>query len=514
MKESLRTIFQSPFDIKQWNKLLQNLFKATELRLVPENFENNPTEEGYYLGNIQTSDSYRIGLFHYNIKQGSVANKRVGLRKLVKTFINPQWGEFDAALVVFNEIQSQSPNPVPEKYWRLSFICDIKDEATAPKRYTYVFGNKELLYKTPIDRFIFLKDKGISFENLKKAFSVEALSDEFFDKYREQYANFIQYITGKRFVKSGSKWEEKNVATPNHKFMQAFGNDEKKIRDYIKKMMGRITFLHFLQRKGWMCGDLNYMQNLFQRSSHQDDYLDAVLEPLFFGILNTKPEQREALFEKYSWDKSLLAEWSDIPYLNGGLFERDENDEPESKFPAEYFERLFNFFSEYNFTIDENDPNDAEVGVDPEMLGKIFENLLEDNKDKGAFYTPKEIVRYMCQESLIAYLETNTSIAKEKIRNFVLSPEEGIADISEKWRCSLIKALENVKICDPAIGSGAFPMGLLNELLKCREALSTFNFHFSPFNSTRSQLKKSIIQNNIYGVDIEKGAVDIARLRF
>ncbi len=514
MKESLRTIFQSPFDIKQWNNLLQNLFKATELRLVPENFENNPTEEGYYLGNIQTSDSYRIGLFHYNIKQGSVANKRVGLRKLVKTFINPQWGEFDAALVVFNEIQSPSPNPVPEKYWRLSFICDIKDEATAPKRYTYVFGNKELLYKTPIDRFIFLKDKGISFENLKKAFSVEALSDEFFDKYREQYANFIQYITGKRFVKSGSKWEEKNVATPNHKFMQAFGNDEKKIRDYIKKMMGRISFLHFLQRKGWMCGDLNYMQNLFQRSSHQDDYLDAVLEPLFFGILNTKPEQREALFEKYSWDKSLLAEWSDIPYLNGGLFERDENDEPESKFPAEYFERLFNFFSEYNFTIDENDPNDAEVGVDPEMLGKIFENLLEDNKDKGAFYTPKEIVRYMCQESLIAYLETNTSIAKEKIRNFVLSPEEGIADISEKWRCSLIKALENVKICDPAIGSGAFPMGLLNELLKCREALSTFNFQFSTFNSTRSQLKKSIIQNNIYGVDIEKGAVDIARLRF
>ena len=177
------------------------------------------------------------------------------------------------------------------------------------------------------------------------------------------------------------------------------------------------------------------------------------------------------MFEKYSWDKSLLAEWRDIPYLNGGLFERDENDEPESKFPAEYFERLFNFFSEYNFTIDENDPNDAEVGVDPEMLGKIFENLLEDNKDKGAFYTPKEIVRYMCQESLIAYLETNTSIAKEKIRNFVLSPEEGIADISEKWRCSLIKALENVKICDPAIGSGAFPMGLLNELLKCREAL-------------------------------------------
>lgn len=169
------------------------------------------------------------------------------------------------------------------------------------------------------------------------------------------------------------------------------------------------------------------------------------------------------------------------------MFERDEEDEPESRFPADYFKRLFQFFSEYNFTIDENDPNDAEVGVDPEMLGKIFENLLEDNKDKGAFYTPKEIVRYMCKESLIAYLETNTSIAKEKIRQFVLSPEEGVVDIPENKKPKLLAALEEVKICDPAIGSGAFPMGLLNELLHCREALSGERYD-------RAEIKKSIIQ--------------------
>lgn len=246
---------------------------------------------------------------------------------------------------------------------------------------------------------------------------------------------------------------------------------------------------------------------MFENSPYKNDYLDSVLEPLFFGILNTKPAEREALFTDFGWDNSLLNEWKDIPYLNGGLFERDEEDEPESRFPADYFKRLFQFFSEYNFTIDENDPNDAEVGVDPEMLGKIFENLLEDNKDKGAFYTPKEIVRYMCQESLIAYLETNTSIAKDKIRNFVLSPEEGVADIPETKKQKLLTALEEVKICDPAIGSGAFPMGLLNELLHCREVLSGEHYD-------RAEIKKSIIQNNIYGVDIEKGAVDIARLRF
>ena len=495
--DSLRNLFQSSFNLVQWYSFLQHFFNASELKEKPERIIESTSDEGYYLGNIDTTDSYRIGLFHYKIRQGSVANKRVGLRNLVKSFINPIWGEFDAALVVFDS----------GDHWRLSFICDIKGEATSPKRYTYVFGSDDLLYRTPIERFNFLKKKGVSFENLKTAFSVEALSDEFFDKYREQYADFIQYITGRRIVKVGSKWEEKVLCKPNAALMLAFDHDEKKIRDYVKKMMGRITFLHFLQRKGWMCGDLNYMQNMFEKSAYKNDYLDSVLEPLFFGILNTKPAEREALFTDYGWDKSLLNEWKDIPYLNGGLFERDEEDEPESRFPAEYFKRLFQFFSEYNFTIDENDPNDAEVGVDPEMLGKIFENLLEDNKDKGAFYTPKEIVRYMCQESLIAYLETNTSVAKDKIRQFVLSPEEGVADIPENKKPKLLAALEEVKICDPAIGSGAFPMGLLNELLHCREVLSGEHYD-------RVEIKKSIIQNNIYGVDIEKGAVDIARLRF
>ena len=493
--EELRAIFRNKFDKSQWIKLLRELFNATELRVTPEPITDfDSVDKGYYLGNIETTDYFRIGLFHYEIKAGSVANKRVGLRNLIKPFLRY---EFDAALVVFDS----------GNHWRLSFICDIKEEATSPKRYTYVFGDKELLYRTPIDRFNLLQKKGISFENIKTAFSVEALSNEFFDRYREQYADFIQYVTGKRVVKSGSKWVEKVVSVPNVKFMQAFGNNEKRIRDYIKKMMGRITFLHFLQRKGWLNGDLNYMQNMFEQSRHKDNYLDAVLEPLFFGILNTKPSQRESVFEQLGWDKSLLKEWAEIPYLNGGLFERDAEDEPDSVFPAEYFARLFQFFSEYNFTIDENDPNDAEVGVDPEMLGKIFENLLEDNKDKGAFYTPKEIVRYMCQESLIAYLETNTSIATDKIRQFVLSPEEGAENIPEMKRPKLVKALEDVKICDPSIGSGAFPMGLLNELLRCREALSGTHYD-------RAEIKKSIIQNSIYGVDIEKGAVDIARLRF
>ncbi len=494
--DRLKALFQSSYAPSEWRSCLQRLFHADELRAVPETLDGEQ-DKGEYLGAINTPDHFRIGLFHYEISHGSVVKKRVGLRNLVKSFINPRWGEFDAALVAY-ESGAQ---------WRLSFICDIRGEATSPKRFTYVFGNQGLLYRTPIERFRYLQEKGVSFANIKNAFSVEALSDEFFNRYREQYADFVQYITGKRYVKSGSKWEERVVSHPHPTLMQAFGGDDKRVRDYVKKMMGRLTFLHFLQRKGWMCGDLNYLQHLFEQSAYQDDYLDSVLEPLFFGILNTKPAEREALFTSQGWDMELLAAWKEIPYLNGGLFECDDADATQCRFPSRYFRDLFQFFSEYNFTIDENDPTDAEIGVDPEMLGKIFENLLEDNKDKGAFYTPKEIVRYMCQESLIAYLNTNTSIAAEKIRRFVLSPEEGVNDIPENKKAKLLNVLKEVKICDPAIGSGAFPMGLLNELLHCREVLSGEQYD-------RAEIKKSIIQNNIYGVDIEKGAVDIARLRF
>ena len=171
---------------------------------------------------------------------------------------------------------------------------------------------------------------------------------------------------------------------------------------------------------------------------------------------------------------------------------------------------LLDFFASYNFTIDENDPDDAEVGVDPEMLGRIFENLLEDNKDKGAFYTPKEIVSYMCRESLIAYLQTDIEDepTKEAIRQFVTTHDVNALGTNDKFRQQVDEALKNVKICDPAIGSGAFPMGLLKELFQCRTAIEGIA------QSKAAEIKKHIIQQNIYGVDIERGAVDIARLRF
>ena len=500
-KETFKRLFQSKFNLSKWQMLLQDYFHADKVRVNAEALDEDAEDrKGYFLGSMTTQDNYELGFFYYEMEDGSVLRRKVGLRNLIRPYLG--YG-FDAALAVFNDGTN----------WRLSLICDLKEDATSTKRFTYVFGDEKAFYKTPILRFESLRTKANEFLEIKKAFSVEALSDDFFAAYRKQYAEFVKFLTGKEYVKKGKKWVEQKTGEPDAQYFTSFKKDDKLVRDYIKKMMGRIVFLYFLQSKGWLAGNLHYMHDLFYDASDEvkGDFLDKVLEPMFFGLLNTKPEDRSSAPLVNGVGVKYIPNADEIPYLNGGLFQQEKIDEVDSVFPAGMFQSLFDFFDSYNFTIDENDPNDAEVGVDPEMLGKIFENLLEDNKDKGAFYTPKEIVRYMCQESLTAYLQTGIDDAevKEHIANFVKTNDvEELGGASSELAMSLDQKLIDVKICDPAIGSGAFPMGLLRELYACRKSIEIFE------EDNAADIKRHIIQNNIYGVDIEKGAVDIARLRF
>ena len=398
--------------------------------------------------------------------------------------------------------------------WRFTF-CQMKDkgEFTDNKRYTFLLGPNQSC-RTAAQNFQKLADlhENISIKDIVAAFDVEALSKAFFDGYKRHYERFVEFITGKRFVKEGGKFVEKTSHDPHPEYYPAFGSDDKAVRDYTKLLLARIVFLHFLQKKGWLGvpkggkwgdGDEQFMKHLYERSSEEqkEDFLESVLEPLFFDALNGDRSSSNDVF-----DTKVVGEVR-VPYLNGGLFSKDALDDIVIRYPKEFFGDFLEFLYQYNFTIDENDPNDAQVGIDPEMLGKIFENLLEDNKDKGAFYTPKEIVQYMCQESLIACLETKTGLGEDRLRSFVKDPFVRVLEFTPDEQYAVLGAILNVKICDPAIGSGAFPIGLLNELVRCKEAIYGDE-------KGRAEIKKEIIRDNIYGVDIEKGAVDIARLRF
>ena len=538
--ETLRQIFQSPFNYPKFSReIVHDLFGCNDVYETLDSAERlDPSPDGdqnYFLGQMEDAERRLLGFFYTRVAEGSdVRRKRVGLRKLIQPYLKY---EVDAAIAVFDD----------GHHWRLSYICDHKEGTTSAKRFSYVLGDKAGQYKTPLERLdkVAAKAGRFKMDDLRDAFSVDALSKEFFDEYHRHYDRILR-TTVELISKDPT----------------LYSGLSKLFADYIKKMMGRIVFLHFLQKKGWLNGDPEFLKNLFSKQplDRKEDFLEQVLEPLFFGIFNTEPQNREKLFRDEGWDVQLLEQWKGLPYLNGGLFERDMIDNAKMKLPASLFEQLFDFMSSYNFTVDENDPDDADIGVDPEMLGKIFESLLEDNKAKGAFYTPKEIVRYMCKESLIAYLNskvnsestgnqiTNHDSLVTAVRQFVEQHE--FPEVLEPYREVLDTALREVKICDPAIGSGAFPMGLLNELWRCREALigaadtserCDFN---NPAQATgvategsntcaqcgdstaynmraggtrpqsRAALKKQIIENNIYGVDIEKGAIDIARLRF
>ena len=518
-KESLKEFLSSQY--QGWSSFLNNVIfpifgkndfeNGYEAELLDSLPERRQLAEATGIRSIKQIGVIYVGVEPLQIFDVTVSDRvmmernRVNIQRLIRAVMD----QFSCAFMLFHYEDDTRWD------WRFTYCRKNgnKEESTDSKRYTFLLGPGQSC-RTATDNFIALYDKraSLAIKDIEDAFNVEALSKEFFGKYKAQYEAFVNYM-----VDPDNGMRKNFIDTDfDHTDMTADkirDREEKPIRDYVKKLLGRIVFLHFLQKKGWLGvpegeewgkGDRDFMLHLFENASNKqkDNFLDDVLEGLFAKGLDLNRSKKGDIYDARVEGFHNCR----IPYLNGGLFEQDNLDKKSSHFPAAYFDSLLTMLSQYNFTIDENDPNDAEVGVDPEMLGRIFENLLEDNKDKGAFYTPKEIVQYMCRESLIAYLQTDQSEKnKECIRQFVTTHDvEQLGDLKEDINQKLI----DVKICDPAIGSGAFPMGLLRELFFCRSAIEP------NIVDNAASIKRHIIQNNIYGVDIERGAVDIARLRF
>ena len=315
----------------------------------------------------------------------------------------------------------------------------------------------------------------------QKAFDVEEVTDKFFADYQRVFAQVEAAVEG----------------IPE--------NETEARRLYTQRLFNRLMFLRFIEKKGWLTynGTRDYLRALFdatEASETDENFLnDRLFWAFFHGLGNAadQPEESSAAVERRG----------DVPFLNGGLFEMQEYDNRDAMhIPNDKFAEILKLFERYNFTVTESTPLDIEVAVDPEMLGKVFEELVTGRHDTGSYYTPRPVVSFMCRESLKICLQNKTDETQETLKAFVDDGDATQIRNPEK----VLQVLQTLRICDPACGSGAYLLGMMGELLRLREALFQSNQIDSPIIYQR---KLDIIQQNLYGVDKDEFAVNIAMLR-
>lgn len=411
---------------------------------------------------------------------------------------------------------------------------DIKTAYSNPRRYSYLLG-PDAKVLTPY-KYLIEKGRIKDFDDLKSRFEVEVVNKEF---YESVAAKFTELVGGKRKIKAKEtefKALLKLPSTTDHPKMQEFG----------VRLIGRLIFCWFLQKKKSANGVPLIDESLLSTEAvkNNKDYYHSVLENLFFQTLNTPFKDRLPEFKKDFY--------KNIPFLNGGLFEPHREDDyyeirsgkpvPQYplKVPNEWFLGLFEIFETYNFTIDENTSVDVDLSVDPEMLGRVFENLLAEinpetgetaRKATGSYYTPRPIVEYMVDESLKQYILTKTGIAEDKLTGlFSYASDE--TDLTDEEKGKIIAALDEAKILDPACGSGAFPISILQKIVLILQKVDPENKGWIKSmlknvdeafmqrivakyqDENLDYLRKlGIIQKSIYGVDIQTIAVEISKLR-
>ncbi len=326
---------------------------------------------------------------------------------------------------------------------------------------------------------------------LDEAFDVEPVTKRFFAEYKRVFEDSEELIIESNSGKTAD-W-----------------------RLFVQTIFNRLLFVHFLSRKRWLNfrGDTDYLKALWQNYEHQADrsknanfYTDR-LRPLFFRGLGTRRTRAQKARD--------LPIFGDVPFLNGGLFEqtdldrRDDIDVPDGAIEPMLRDRT-GLFDKFNFTVMESTPFDIEVAVDPEMLGKVFEELVTGRHDTGSYYTPRPVVAFMCREALKGYLESRTTGASpEAIRAFVDGQDRSAIGLDA--RPAVAVALSEITVVDPACGSGAYLLGMLQELVQLQQALLGDAERDSLGELYR--LKHHIIERNLYGVDSDRFAVNIAMLR-
>ena len=327
-----------------------------------------------------------------------------------------------------------------------------------------------------IDYFL---DDRMRLKEWQAAFDVETVTQKFFAEYQRVFRQVESAIEG----------------IPE--------SEKEQRRLYTQRLFNRLMFLRFIERKKWLTynGDHDYLRALFNAANETDEnFLNGRLYWAFFTGLGTAGDSPHHFTE-------IEERRGKVPFLNGGLFEMREYDERHAvHIPNTEFDKILNLFERYNFTVTESTPLDIEVAVDPEMLGKVFKELVTGRHDTGSYYTPRPVVSFMCRESLKICLRNKTDETPECLQAFVDAGDATTIGNPEQ----VLQVLQTLRICDPACGSGAYLLGMMGELLRLRDAL----FQSNQIDSrTTYQRKMDIIRENLYGVDNDEFAINIAMLR-
>ncbi|WP_339097951.1 hypothetical protein WDJ50_15625 [Deinococcus sp. VB142] len=330
-----------------------------------------------------------------------------------------------------------------------------------------------------------------------KAFNVERVTRRFFDEYKKLFHHTRDTIAA----------ENRNAQIgplPRNKV-----EDKPSLHAFTQRLLGRIIFLYFIQKKGWLDAQQDFLADLYKKATEHaggNFYRDA-LEPLFFEVLNTERQGDASPF-------------GDIPYLNGSLFEREYPQDtllnlPNSLFDPKQTGSVLNVLGGYNFTVSESSSLEQEISLDPEMLGKVFENMMEEEEaaQSGTFYTPRSIVQFMAEETLTRYLSDHTGIPQTRLLPLTGDDSE-VHDLTTAEATQIITALGKVRVLDPAVGTASMLVGFLNAMIRVRRsAEAKRGLQVCEGSPALAQWKREYIQHCLYGVDIKQEAIEIARLR-
>ncbi len=547
-----KEVIESKYNREAWQQLLHDIF------LSKVTFYNRPSavhvssrlaKEALNLGRISLSDGESIAVYEVELTDKvDIERNRRGIRDMLTS----DWrnmGYAGAFMFCYRKNESVLRFSYVSETWGFNKQGEYEKISTDTKRYTYLLGEGRGC-RTAIEQFGVLKNSKQSLSDITAAFSVEALTKQFYKDLFEWYQWAVD--------------DSSNVTFPNNTVTEEDDKDD--IEKKIIRMITRIMFVWFIKQKDLVPNrifDIDFLSTILKNfdpySPTEGNYYNAILQNLFFATLNRAIKDEDGNTRKFATSKTrdvktlyryaemfsiseqeVINLFAEVPFLNGGLFECLDktrySDGVEQCYNFDGFSRnalrfadgrfkhraivpnnlffepekgLISILGRYNFTIEENSPEEQQVALDPELLGKVFENLLgaynPETKEtarnqSGSFYTPREIVNYMVDESLIAYLGDNAFVRSLFRNDFSYDKTK-----AEDYR-KVADKLKAIKVLDPACGSGAFPMGLLNRMIDILERISP--------DESIYDLKLSIIENCLYGSDIQSIAAQITKLRF